>query len=182
MMNLSTTPEATIDRPTLAVERQSQAELLAMSMAPGIPGTVKYSSVPQVPLGQHVETHREIGNMQYGGPIEMGVVQMQITCKVLSGIGPLVAMQADNSGNTHGRGTYHLYFADSDDRDMLKQLQDAATRAGNDMKEFGKQLLQIGGAIAQVVIDAASKGAEIAVAVLAVLWALATGGEGGFAH
>jgi hypothetical protein len=42
---------------------EAQSKQLAISTSMGIPGTVKYSSSPAAPLGQHVNSPRDIGNM-----------------------------------------------------------------------------------------------------------------------
>jgi hypothetical protein len=148
---------------------------LAMSMSGGIPGTCKFTSSPGVALGQHVNTQREIGNMRYAGEIgPMSIPNMQLTCAALSRLGPTVCLEADNSGNSHGRGRYHVY-QELNDRQM-DQLQEAARKAGNNVVEFGRHLAKAGGEIATVVADLATKSVEAVIFLLSLLWTLSTGG------
>jgi hypothetical protein len=80
-------------------------------MPMGIPGTVKYSSSPTVPLGQHVSSHRDIGNMTYSGEFgSMSVPNMWIASSALSKLEPTVCLDADDSSNGVGRGKHHLYL------------------------------------------------------------------------
>jgi hypothetical protein len=113
--------------------------------------------------------------MTYSGEIgPMSVPNMQIACSALSKLGPTVCLEADDAGNSRGRGKYHVYL-ELHNREF-EALQRAASSAGNNMAKFGEDIAKQGGEIAGVLADAAAKGVEIAIAVIAVLWTLVTGG------